>query len=160
MINFLKRSSLEVFLLFLIGLGLVRLSSLRDQLNLMAVSINKLEKPFIQPKQNERSLLEAPKVVLKSFEGKYCSQMDDTFVIANFEEEGKNLIVKWMDLNREKLYGSYKTYPKIVMGKLTIYVRHHSGEEQNYLFTQIELDDGVVKSFSVGGGLFNRELCQ
>ena len=160
MIGFLKRSSLEGFIILLLGFGLLRLAYIQDELVVINNSIENLDLDGTSKTLNLIKLEQSSENKLEKFQGRYCSLIGDTFVTADFSDKGRSVVVKWMGKNRKKVFGKYKSAPEIVMDKITIYLRHYSGEDQNLVFSEIDHEENVVSSFSIGGGIFNRAKCQ
>jgi hypothetical protein len=160
MISFLKRSSFEVFIVLLIGLALLRLNFIQEDLNHLTTSIETLDSISSSNTEAKESTSSSPEKTISQLNGKYCSQIEDTFVTASFTNEGRDVLVKWMNSDRKKVYGKFKTSPKVVMNKITVNLVHPSGEEQNFVFSEVGLKGSEVYTFSIGGGVFNRENCQ
>lgn len=140
--------------------GLFRLFSLENDLNKLNSLISHLSSEIAKAPAEGLANKNNEEDILTMFNGKYCSQIENHFVEANFVGMEGGVVITWKSLDRKKVIGTHKAKLTKVMETVTVKTKDYLGGVQNYLLSKIEKQNNKVSSFYVGGGEFHPKNCQ
>lgn len=160
MISFIKKSGLELLIIFLILLGLFRLYSLKDSVRNLKLTENLPDNIFENNSTNSKDSTKPLTSLNGEFIGVFCSQIEKHFVIADFGNGDGKIAISWKDLKTKKVIAKNDAVLESVMGHITISVENYDGKDTSYAISKIQKYKGRIASFYVGGKKFLAESCQ